>query len=251
MTRTFEDLVEEAAAADVSGWDFGWLDGRASEERPPWGYARLLGERLAGVRSALDLDTGGGEVLAGLPALPPGMSVTEAWPPNAERARALLGPRGVDVVETSDGGPLPFPDASFELVSSRHPVTVDWAEVSRVLEPGGSYFAQHVGPASAFELIEYFLGPLPIQRRHRDPQDAAQAASAAGLDVVDLRTARCRMEFFDVGAVVYILRKCVWWIPDFTVERYLARLKELDRQNRASGPFVAHSSRFLIEARRL
>jgi hypothetical protein len=57
--RSFDDLVREAASGDVTGWDFGWLDGRATEERPPWGYARLLAERLARVRSALDFDTGG------------------------------------------------------------------------------------------------------------------------------------------------------------------------------------------------
>ena len=45
--RTFEDLVDEAVAVDVSGWDFGWLDGRATEERPPWGYSRMLAARLA------------------------------------------------------------------------------------------------------------------------------------------------------------------------------------------------------------
>jgi hypothetical protein len=47
MTRSFDDLVAEAAAVDVSGWDFSWLSGRATEQRPPWGYQRLLGRRLA------------------------------------------------------------------------------------------------------------------------------------------------------------------------------------------------------------
>jgi hypothetical protein len=32
------------------------------------------------------------------------------------------------------------------------------------------------------------------------------------------------MEFYDVGAVVWILRKCVWWVPDFSVERYRVEL---------------------------
>jgi SAM-dependent methyltransferase len=132
--RTYDELVAEAEAADVGGWGFGWLDGRATEERPPWGYARLLAERLGQVRSALDIDTGGGEVVAEAAALPPGMAVTEGWPPNAERARSLLGPRGVRVVE-SDGGPLPFADQSFELVTSRHPVRPDWDEIHRVLAP--------------------------------------------------------------------------------------------------------------------
>lgn len=61
MMRDVEELVAEAAHADVSGWGFGWLDGRATEERPAWGFSRMLGQRLASARSALDLDTGGGE----------------------------------------------------------------------------------------------------------------------------------------------------------------------------------------------
>ena len=54
----------------------------------------------------------------------------------------------------------------------------------------------------------------------------------------------------DVGAVVYILRKCVWWVPDFDVERYRDTLRRLDTQIRSEGSFVAHSTRHLVEARR-
>ncbi len=248
--KPFDDLVAEAEAADVSGWGFDWLAGRASEERPPWGYARLLAQRLARVESALDLDTGGGEVLDEAPRLPPRICATEAWPPNARKACERLGTRGVQVVETVDGAPWPFADASFELVASRHPVRPDWVEIHRILEPGGHYFAQHVGPASAFELIEHFLGPLPAQRRLRDPQEEAAAAQAAGLTVTDLRMARCRMAFHDVGAVVWILRKCVWWVPDFSTHKYRDALLALDRRMRQGEPFVAHSARHLIEARR-
>jgi SAM-dependent methyltransferase len=249
--RTFSEIVDEAGAADVSGWSFDWLDGRATEERAPWGYSDLLASRLPRVASALDLDTGGGEVIAELPRLPSRMVVTEGWPPNAERARQLLAPRGVLVVQVDRGRPLPFADAGFELVTSRHPVDPDWREIARVLVDGGRYLAQHVGPASAFELIEWFLGPLPRQRLARDPDGEVAAARAASLRIVDLRTARCRMEFFDIGAVVYILRKCVWWVPDFTVERYRDSLLRLDSHIREHGAFVAHSTRTLIECERV
>ncbi|GAA3713659.1 class I SAM-dependent methyltransferase [Gordonia hankookensis] len=248
--RSFETLVAEAASADVSGWGFDSLNGRAIEQRPPWGFSRQLADRLGRARSALDIDTGGGEVVAQAPVLPPTMVVTEGWPRNARRARDSLGPRGVRVVETTDGGRLPFPDGSFELVTARHPVRPDWAEIRRVLEPGGHYFAQHVGPASAFELIEFFLGPLPEQRRGRDPEREVAAAEQAGLQVVNLQRARCRMEFFDVGAVVWILRKCVWWVPDFSIDTYEDELREMDAHLRAGRSFVAHSTRHLIDARR-
>lgn len=211
--QSFDDLVAEAAAADVTGWGFDWLNGRATEQRPSWGYAGLLADRLGRVESALDIDTGGGEVLAQARTFPPYMVATEAWPPNAQHARELLEPRGVQIIPTVQDAPLPLPNGSFEMVSARHPVRPAWSEIRRVMAPGGCYFAQHVGPASAFELIEHFLGPLPANRKGRDPQRESVAAQDAGLAVTELRTARCRMEFYDVGAVVWILRKCVWWVP--------------------------------------
>ncbi|GGU94153.1 methyltransferase type 11 [Streptomyces litmocidini] len=250
MTRAFEDLVAEASAASVDGWDFSWLDGRASEERPSWGYQRLLGERLAAVSAALDVQTGGGEVLGGVPVLPPTMAATESWPPNVARATARLHPRGAVVVADPDEPPLPFGDAAFDLVTSRHPATVWWTEIARVLRPGGAYFAQHVGPASVWELVEWFLGPQPEAARRRHPDDEAAGARAAGLEVVDVRSERLRMEFHDVGAVVWFLRKVIWIVPGFTVEDQLPRLRELDARIRAEGPFVAHSARTLIEARK-
>lgn len=246
--KSFDELVTEALDADVNGWGFSWLDGRATEERPPWGYARLLAERLSHVSAALDLDTGGGEVLSEAPTFPALMCATESWQPNVLKARARLSGRGVHITDTANITTLPFADATFELVTARHPIAPNWPEIYRVLKPGGHYFAQHVGAASAFELIEYFLGPLPYERTLRSPETEAKEAEAAGLNVVDLRTARCRMEFFDVGAVIWILRKCVWWVPDFSVEKYHRELVALDKQLRGGTPFIAHATRHLIDA---
>lgn len=246
-----DELIAEATAADVDGWGFGWLDGRAADERPDWGYAGLLAEAVAGAELAIDLDTGGGEVLGQCPRLAAQQHVTESWPPNAAQALALLGPRGVQVHETEPGARIPLPDGTADLVTSRHPVRPDWPEIARVLAPGGEYLAQHVGPGSAFALIEHFVGPTTeAQRRGRHPEDETAAAEAAGLEVTELRTARLRMEFFDVGAVVWILLKCVWWVPDFDVDRYREQLLAKDEIICRDGSFVAHSTRHLLRARR-
>ncbi|MFG1677636.1 class I SAM-dependent methyltransferase [Micromonospora sp. NPDC049282] len=247
--RGFDELVTEAEAAPVEGWDFSWLDGRATEERPPWGYARLVGARLATVHAALDIDTGGGEVLAEAPAPPPLLVATEAWPPNVPVARRNLHRVGASVVRVAQRPPLPFRDATFDLVVSRHPVDTWWDEVARVLRPGGSYLSQQIGPGTMRELSEAILGPLPPPE-HRHPEHAVAAAEAAGLTVVDLRTATLRTVFHDIGAVVWFLRKVVWTVPGFTVDRYRTELRRLDERIRAEGPFVAHARRFLIEARR-
>ncbi|MBB5929047.1 class I SAM-dependent methyltransferase [Streptomyces echinatus] len=254
--RSFEDLVAEGVAVPTEGWDFSWFEGRATEARPSWGYARSAGERLAGAEAALDIQTGGGEVLdfalgRAEPARPVLVAATEGWPPNVARATALLRPRGAVVVAAPDDAPLPFADEAFDLVLSRHPVRPHWDEIARVLRPGGTYFAQHVGPASVFELVEYFLGPQPEEVRcARDPERERADAEAAGLEVAGLRAERLRMEFHDIAAVVHFLRKVVWMVPGFTAEAYEPRLRTLHERIEKEGPFVAHSARHLFDVRR-
>ncbi len=255
--RSFDELITEGSRVPVDGWDFSWFEGRASEERPPWRYSKLLGERMAALAAqpgtaALDLQTGGGEVLASIPVAPPVLVATECWPPNVEVARRTLAPLGAQVVPMDDElDELPFEDASFDLVVSRHPVGVRWDEIARVLKPGGTYFSQSVGERSVGELIDFLMGPQPPDDGPtRAPKWSVLAARAAGLEVVDLREFRGRMEFRDIAAVIHFLRKVVWTVPDFTVDAYADRLLVLHEQIEKTGPFVATSVRFLIEARK-
>jgi SAM-dependent methyltransferase len=251
MPRSFEDLVTEAESVPVDGWEFSWLDGRATEERPSWGYQRSMGERMARASAALDIETGGGEVLAGVPRRPERTVATESWPPNIARAASRLHPLGVAVVADSGEPPLPFTGEAFDLVVSRHPVDAPWVEIARVLRPGGTYFSQEVGPHSVFELVEWFLGPQPPEvRNSRDPGAARAEAEAAGLVVTDLRLESLRTEFFDIGAVVYFLRKVIWMVPGFSVAGYRDELGALHDRIEREGPFVAYATRFVIEARK-
>ncbi|MFT7841024.1 class I SAM-dependent methyltransferase [Saccharothrix sp. BKS2] len=245
---TFEDLVTEGAAVPTEGWDFSWFDGRATEQRPSWGYSTLMAGRMAAARAALDVQTGGGEVLASIPVAPPVLAATESWPPNLAIARRTLAGVGATVVHVGDHDDLPFPTDHFDLVVSRHPVATRWDEVRRVLRPGGTYLAQHVGAGSVRELTDFMMGPRPVDPGRSAPSIAA-GAEAAGLEVVDLRQEALRMEFHDVGAVVHFLRKVIWIVPDFTVAAYRDRLAELHRFVERHGPFVAHSQRVLVEAR--
>lgn len=247
--RSFDELVAEAAPTE--GWDFSWFEGRATEARPSWGYQRSMGVRMAAASAALDIQTGGGEVLAGVPTRPPLCVATEAWPPNVAKATALLHPLGTVVVADPQEPPLPFGDGAFDLVVSRHPVALHFEEIARVLRPGGTYFAQHVGPESVFELVEHFLGPQPEETRSgRHPTGERALAEAAGLQIVDVRMERLRMEFYDIGAVVHFLRKVIWIVPGFTVADYLPHLRDLHERIGSEGRFVAHSSRTLFEARK-
>ena len=228
---------------------FSWFEGRATEERPPWGYARLMGQRMGRAEAALDIETGGGEVLATV-ARPPALLVaTEGWRPNVEVARARLRPLGARVVAVADAPTLPFVDASFDLVVSRHPVLVLWDEVARVLRPGGTYLAQQIGPGTNHELTDFMMGPQPVNES-RSAVRVGAAAAAAGLDVVELRDCALRVAFFDVGAVVYFLRKVHWTVPNFTPAAYGVELRRLHEHIEQEGSFVSTARRLLVEARR-
>ncbi|MDA8034999.1 MAG: SAM-dependent methyltransferase [Actinomycetota bacterium] len=186
---SFDELVADGEGAPVEGWDFSWFEGRAREERTPWGYALTAAERLGTAEAAVDL------------------------------------------------------------VLSRHPVVTAWDEVARLLVPGGTLLTQQVGPGTHRELIDFLMGPQPVNPA-RDPRHEVAAATAAGLDVLDLQEARCRVELDDVGAVVHFLRKVPWTVPGFTVDAYRDRLRRLHEQISRDGPFVSTSVRYLLEARR-
>ena len=251
--RDASELIAEGDSVPTAGWDFSWFDGRATEERPAWGYARLLAGRLGQATAVLDVQTGGGEVLAGALAAaarrPATLRATESWPPNLELATARLAPFGGVVLAVEDDADLPFGDESFDLVVSRHPTMVVWPEIARVLATGGSYLSQEVGAGSNRELTDFMMGPQPVSQS-RSPSAAIEASARAGLQVVDLREQSLRVEFFDVAAVVHFLKKVLWTVPGFTVEGYSEPLQRMHEHIARHGSFVCHAQRFLIEARK-
>ncbi len=255
---SFEELVDEGLRVPVEGWDFSWFDGRATEERPAWGYAGLLASRLARAGAALDVETGGGEVLATARASalrshvdsrPVLLVATESWPPNVAQARARLLPLGIHVVAVADLPVLPFAPCSFDLVVSRHPVVVLWEEIARVLRPGGIYFSQQIGAGTNRELTEFMMGPQPVNDR-RSVAATRAGAEASGLEVLELRSCALRVEFFDVAAVVHFLRKVPWTVPGFTPDSYAEPLRRMHALIESEGVFVSTARRMLVEARR-
>jgi SAM-dependent methyltransferase len=247
VPRSFDELVSEAERAEVR-WDFGWLKGRAYEERPRWRYFDLVASRTRSVSTLLDMEVGTGQMIADLPKVPSLTVGTEGYRPNLAIAAARLQSRGAHLVcPDVSGARLPLRSDAFELVTSRHPVTTWWDEIARVLRPGGHYLSQQVGPHSLQTLSEYLTGPRPGWSA-RSPDAAVAAAERAGLVVTELQTERPRTEFYDIGAVVYFLRVVVWIVPDFSVTRYRDRLRSLHDEIVRDGVFATTASRFLIEA---
>jgi SAM-dependent methyltransferase len=245
---SYEELVAAAMAAPVDGWDFGWMAGRAEGPKPSWSYRDLAHEHLARTEALLDVDTGGGELLASLGPLPACTWATEAWTPNIPIARRRLEPLGVTVLPVG-AGTLPLPDGSVDLVLNRHGRLVP-PEVRRVLRPGGVLLTQQVGSEDCADLNE-MLAALPAHARGSwTARTATTALSAAGLHLTDVREEYPALTFYDVGAVVRHLRLVAWQVPDFDPWRYDVPLRSLHQRIRAEGHLDVLAHRFLIIAER-
>lgn len=235
-TALLDSLRRVHGDAVMHGWDFAVLDGRVNSSNPPWDFDAdcLAALRTAG--HALDLGTGGGErvlrLLSDLGAASrPQLAATEGWAPNVPVARRNLAAARVEVARYSAGGgdPLPFADASFDLVMSRHEM-VDAAEAARVLAPGGVLLAQQVDGRDVQELRDWFGGgqAYPSARLELD----RAAAEQAGLTVDLAQEWAGPMEFADAEALVTYLALVPWSVPGFRVDDHAGALMRLEQQGR-------------------
>ena len=246
---TFNTLVAEALAHDFSGWDFSWSAGRWQEENPPWDYATIVRRRLVDARRLLDMDTGGGEILADLAPLPAESVAIERYPPNIAVAKARLEPLDVKVVTPDDAELLPFENEHFDLVINRHG-DFHAPELWRVIRPGGRFITQQVGSRNCWQ-INQALG----DEKRTDFNDWTLAhgldrLEAVGFEIERAEEAFPESRFFDIGAIVLYLTIIQWQIDDFSVDGYHDALLALHERIERQGPFIATDHRFLIEARK-
>lgn len=261
-TWSADDLLDEAAAAPLEGWDFSFHDGRVEWDDLPWDFSTRASDLGTTADHMLDMETGGGENLLSRSHAPRLTVATEGWEPALPEAVWNLRPAGVWLVRDEaapdnvdqdgpDGdhvrGRLPFRDAAFDLVTNRHG-SFRASEVARVLRPGGTFLTQqhHSGEAD-FHLA---LGiPMPPLRSHEWTLDRCVAQlTEAGLDVVGCDSADRMSRVFDVGAFAWWLRRVPWAVPSFDVDLYRPHLRALhDRIRRDGGVDIRHHV-FRVEA---
>jgi SAM-dependent methyltransferase len=239
----YDQLIGEAEGVPLVGWEFGWQDGRAVGFDPSWSFPALARPLVRRASSLLDLDTGGGELLAELAPLPRHTVAVESWAPNTPVARDRLTPFGVSVVTELPGG-----EDEFDVVLSRHG-RLPADDIARLLAPGGTVLTQQVGSDDLAELNAALGAPPPYSKRWT-ADDAVAALESAGLEVTDVREERPDVAFHDVGAIVYQLRAVPWQVRAFSTQRYDRELRRIDAMIRTNGQFKVTAHRFLVAARR-
>ena len=229
------------------GWDFSYLTGRMIEEQLPWDYASLAKDLVRSSTAVLDMGTGGGEIFYSLAPFPKHTIAIEGWQPNVAVARKRLTALGVKVLKVDESYDLPFKNGEFDLVLNRHSA-FKAKEMFRILKSKGIFLTQQVGGGNLNDLIAEF-GTKP-QFKDWTIEKITKQLTDAGLKVEQSKDWKGKVEFKDVGAIVYFLKAIPWVVEGFKVDKYLPVLeffqKKLDRGNR----LIFSERRFLVQAKR-
>ncbi len=259
QSKDFESLISEAQTQPFIGWDFSWISKRVTTQPLPWDYRELLVKSARKSPDMLDLDTGGGELLAGLPYRPERTVATESYSPNVSLAARRLHPLNVSVIKVEGPpdnnlqtietkGHLPFRNGSFYLVVNRHASFVA-REVSRILVPGGTFITQQVGEQKHNDFHQLLRLPPPKPSPRPWSLDVAKVQlEAANLHVRESGVGNEDMMFGDIGAFAWYLKNIPWIVDDFSILDHRARLRELHLQIQERGPLKVRHSRFWLEA---
>lgn len=248
VSKNFIEQWKKDEVAPFRGWDFSYIRSRKSEDKEPWDYKTLAKELLQKSTSVLDMGTGGGEVFSSLAPFPKHAVAIEGYKPNVKVAKERLEPLGVKVLEVDESYELPFADGGFDLVLNRHSAFTA-SEVFRILKPGGYFLTQQVGGGNLTDLISAF-DAVP---KYKDwtPQNIKDEIKNAGFEIKDAREWKGKIEFKDVGAIVYFLKAIPWIVEGFSVESHLQYLEQLQAKLDKGEKLVFTQVRFLVYAQKI
>lgn len=248
----FLQWLSEEQAAYIHGWDFSHIQDRYEEcQSLPWDYGQAVHDLLRPTHRILDMDTGGGEFLLSLGHPHSLTAATEGYPPNIALCRKVLLPLGIDFRGADGGGPLPFPDESFDLVLNRHGDYLP-SEILRVLKPGGIFLTQQVGAENDRDLVELLLNPappLPFPEQYLDI--ARKKLEFLGLRILKAQESFQPIRFRDTGALVWFARIIAWEFPGFSVEACREQLLNAQALLERDGVIQGTAHRYFLVAEKV
>ena len=235
--------------APFSGWDFSHLKNRMIEENPPWNYNSLAKKLVKKSKSVLDMGTGGGELFSTFGPFPSHAVATEGYAPNYIVAKKRLSPLNIKVVKFSNSltRKMPFKKEEFDLILNRHDA-FNSKELFRILKSKGIFLTQQVEKQNFADLMKVF-GSKP--KWNNTLKSNLRALEKSGFKIEKYEDWKGKVEFKDVGAIVYFLKAVPWTVKDFSVDKYLPVLEKLQRRIDSGKKLVFTETRFIIKARKV
>ncbi len=234
--------------APFSGWDFSYIKKRIKKEHPSWNYKKRARALIKKAESVLDMGTGGGEFFSTLAPFPKHTIATETWPPNVPIAKKRLKPLGVEVIKINSQKRLPFHDEEFDLVLNHHSA-YDATEVFRITKKGGVFLTQQVAGDNLKDLKKEFNAKPKF--KNWKLKKAKRELENVGFKIKEAKKWSGKIEFKDVGAIVYYLKAIPWLVENFSVDNHLSVLKKLQKRIDKGEKLIFTETRFFILAEKI
>lgn len=239
----------EEEQAHIHGWNFSHIEDRYKNHALPWNYKSIIQSHLHKNSFLLDIDTGGGEFLLSLKHSADKTAATEGYMPNVELCRKELLPLGINFKETHDYSNLPFGDNSFDLIINRHG-NYDVTELYRLLKPNGIFITEQVGENNERDLVELLLPNAQKPFHGLNLSEQQIKFRAAGFSILYSNEAFPKIEFFDVGALVWFAKIIEWEFTGFSVDSCFDNLLKAQRILEKEGSIQGTAHRYIIVARK-
>lgn len=241
-----QDWLEEEQHV-FKGWDFSHLVGRWNSHATTWDYKSIIKEHLLSTDRLLDMGTGGGEFLLSLKHPYENTAVTEAWAPNIELCLKKLRPLGITVYPVENDSSIPISDNQFDIIINRHEA-YDLSEVKRILKPNGIFITQQVGGMNCVDLKKRVGLKSVIEENFKLETECVKAKK---IDFTIQYAEECfpELQFFDTGAFVFWAKTIEWSFPDFSVEKNLKHLHEMQKEIEKNGFISSKQHRFVFVAK--
>lgn len=233
----------------LKGWDFSYISEKWDCPEPPWNYRKIVQSYLKDTDNLLDMGTGGGEFLLTFNHPYKNTYVTEAYIPNYELCRKELSPLGITVAQTFVDDKLPFENESFDFITNRHE-SFDLTEVNRTLKHGGYFFTQQVGNKNAYELMIELNDGVVNHSPNHSIEKYGETLSQLGFQIIVEDEIKYPVRFYDISAIIFYAKACVWEIPDFAIKTHFDKLCKYQNEIDKNGFVQVTGHRFLLAARK-
>lgn len=246
MKTLYETWIDDENKA-FEGWNFSYLEDRWKNDEISWNYRDIIENYIDNNKKLLDMGTGGGEFLLSLNHPYDNTTVTEAWEPNIQLCKERLSPLGVNVVPIIDDSNIPLPDNSFDIIINRHEA-YDLSEVFRLLKPNGVFITQQVGTQDCLSLAKSINSNYTSMYKDFTLDNELKLFVENGFNITYSNEEFPLLSFYDVGAIVYFAKIIQWTFPDFSVDKNIVQLKELQKTLEENGVISTKQHRFIIVA---
>ena len=144
---------------------------------------------------------------------------------------------------------LDFPDSTFDIIINRHE-SFDINEVYRVLKRKGIFITQQIGGENDIDLSRRLIKDFKPQFSDNSLNMVIPTLEKLEFDILYRNELFTPIKFYDTGALVYFAKIIKWEFPNFSVDKCLSELIDIEKEIEEKGYLEGTEHRYIVVARK-